>query len=100
MKILIVLAMLITFGLVQGDAPAADPADAEREAIIRPALDYAESWYEGNPEKIEGALHPDLAKRIVRTDQAGRARVEHMGAMALVQAVRSGYGKNTPKEQQ
>lgn len=75
------------------------PADAE--AIKQAALDYAEGWYEGNTERMERALHPDLAKRIVSTDpRTGRSRLDNMGAMALVQGVRSGYGKNTPKEKQ
>lgn len=74
--------------------------DAERAAITRPALDYAESWYEGDAAKMERALHPDLAKRIVQTDAQGRSRLDHMGAMRLVQAVRGGGGKNTPAERQ
>ena len=90
--------LLMLFALVPTQAGA--PVPSERDAIIQPALDYAESWYEGNAERMERALHPDLAKRIVRTNAEGRSRLEHMGALQLVQGVRSGYGKNTPKEQQ
>jgi ribosomal protein S26 len=76
-------------------------AQSDAEAIKQAALDYAESWYEGNPERMERALHPDLAKRIARTDpKTGRSRLDHMGALQLVQGVRAGYGKNTPKEKQ
>jgi hypothetical protein len=74
---------------------------AEQAAIKQTALDYIEGWYEGNAERMERALHPDLAKRIVRTDpKSGRSRLDQMSAMGLVQGVRSGYGKNTPKEKQ
>jgi hypothetical protein len=70
-------------------------------AIKQAALDYIEGWYEGSAERMERALHPDLAKRIVRTDpKSGRSRLEQMSAMGLVQGVRAGYGKNTPKEKQ
>lgn len=70
-------------------------------AIKQAALDYIEGWYEGNAERMERALSPDLAKRIVRTDpKSGRSRLEQMSAMGLVQGVRAGYGKNTPKEKQ
>jgi hypothetical protein len=70
-------------------------------AIKQAALDYIEGWYEGNAERMERALHPDLAKRIVRTDpKSGRSRLEQMSAMGLVQGVRAGYGKSTPKEKQ
>jgi hypothetical protein len=76
-------------------------SEAELAAIKQTALDYCESWYEGNPEKMERALHPDLAKRIVRTDaKSNRSRLDQMSAMGLMQGVRSGFGKNTPKEKQ
>jgi hypothetical protein len=49
---------------------------------------------------MERALHPDLAKRIVRNSPEGRSRLDHMSAMTLVQIIRMGSGKNTPKDQQ
>ncbi|MEO5859289.1 MAG: nuclear transport factor 2 family protein [Pyrinomonadaceae bacterium] len=75
-------------------------ADAEREAIKRTALNYAEGWYEGNADKMESALSPDLAKRIARTNAQNQTRLDHMTAMALVQGTRGGFGKQTPKEEQ
>ncbi len=69
---------------------------ADSAAIKKAALDYVEGWYEANPERMERALHPELAKRIVRTDQNGRSRLEQMSAMTLVQGVKRGGGKNTP----
>lgn len=77
---------------------AQSPADAA--AIKQTALDYIEGWYEGNAERMERALHPDLAKRIVQTDANGRSRLGQMSAMSLVQGTRNGGGKNTAKENQ
>jgi hypothetical protein len=75
------------------------PRDADRAAIERAALDYIEGWYEGNAERMERSLHPELAKRIVRTDPAtGRSRLDQMSAMTLVQGTRTGYGKKTPED--
>lgn len=74
--------------------------DADREAIKRTALNYAEGWYEGNAEKMESALSADLAKRIVRTNPQGQSGLGQMTAMTLVQATRGGSGKDTPKDQQ
>ena len=74
--------------------------DADREAITQTALDYVEGWYEGNAERMERALHPDLAKRVVFTDDKGRSRLDQMSAMGLVQGVKRGGGKDTPKERQ
>ena len=78
----------------------AQTSDADREAIKATALDYIEGWYEGNAERMERALHPDLAKRIVRTNDRGQSMLGQMSAMSLVQGVRNGGGKNTPKEKQ
>jgi hypothetical protein len=78
----------------------ATPADADREAIKATALDYVEGWYEGNAERMERALHPDLAKRIVRTNEKGQSGLGQMSAMGLVQGVKRGGGKDTPKDQQ
>lgn len=74
--------------------------DADRDAIKRTALNYAEGWYEGNAEKMESALSPDLAKRIVRTNPQGQSGLGQMTAMTLVQGTRGGSGKQTPKEEQ
>lgn len=75
-------------------------ADADREAIKRTALNYAEGWYEGNADKMESSLHPDLAKRIARTNDKGQTRLDQMSAMSLVQGTRTGFGKQTAKEEQ
>ena len=80
------------------EAHGQNPADAA--AIKQTALDYIEGWYEGNPERMERALHPELAKRIVRTNPEGNSRLDQMSAMTLVRGTRSGGGKNTPKERQ
>ncbi len=74
---------------------------ADSSAIRATALDYVEGWYEGNPERMSRALHPELVKRIVVTDTATkRTIVENMGASALVNGTRHGWGKQTPKDRQ
>ena len=74
--------------------------DADREAIKRTALNYAEGWYEGNADKMESALSPDLAKRIARTNPQGQSSLGQMTALTLIQGTRGGSGKSTPKEEQ
>lgn len=74
--------------------------EADREAIKRTALNYAEGWYEGNADKMESSLSPDLAKRIARSNPQGQSRLDQMTAMTLVQSTRGGYGKQTPKPEQ
>jgi len=70
-------------------------------AIKATALNYIEGWYEGDAARMESALHPELAKRMILTDpKTGRSQFNHMGAMQLVQNTRRGGGSKTPKEQQ
>lgn len=69
------------------------------EAITKAVLDYGEGWYAGDAERMERALHPDLAKRALMPDpRSGRGKIDHVSAMRLVQMTRGGYGKQTPKE--
>ena len=73
----------------------------ESAAITKTALNYIEGWYEGDAARMESALHPELAKRMIYTDpKSGRSQFNHMGAMALVQGTKRGGGTQTPKEKQ
>lgn len=85
----------------QDKAPDKAPAaTSDAEQIRQTALDYIEGFYEGDAARMERALHPELAKRIVNTDQRGRSVFNHMGAMRLVQLTRVSDGKKIPKEKQ
>lgn len=76
-----------------------DSSNSDSEAIKKTALDYGQGWYEGNAERMEQALHPDLAKRVLTLDpRSGKGRVDHMSAMRLVQATRKGYGAKVPTD--
>jgi hypothetical protein len=61
-------------------------SSAEQE-ITATVLDYFEGWFEGDPERMDRALHPDLVKR-----QAGQT----MGITTkeqMVEWTRKGEGK-------
>jgi hypothetical protein len=78
---------------------AQTPADSA--AIRQTALDYIEGWYEGNAERMERALHPELAKRIVNVDpRNGRNSLGQQGALTLINNTKAGYGRETPVGQQ
>lgn len=95
-RVLVVISLVVLGGALA----AFGQADADRDAIKRAALNYAEGWYEGNADKMESALHPDLAKRIVRTNDKGQSSLSPLSALGLVQGTRSGFGKNTPAAEQ
>ena len=96
MKVKLLLPLLLI--ALASTASAQSPTDTA--AIKQAALDYIEGWYEGSSERMERAVHPELAKRIVRTNAEGRSRLDQMGAMTLVNGTRGGGGKDTPKDRQ
>ena len=81
--------------------PAALPAQtaADSAGIRQTALDYIDGWYTGDGARMERALHPELAKRIVRTNDQGRSQLGQQSAMTLVIGTRAGGGKDTPVAQ-
>ena len=62
MKTHLLVLALAALPFVQ--AHAQSPADSA--GIRQAALDYIEGYYEGDGARMERALHPELAKRIVR----------------------------------
>lgn len=101
MRKLYLLLVLLLMALASAAHAQSTVPNADAAAIRQTALDYIEGWYEGNPERMERALHPELAKRIVRTNpQNNQSRLDQMSAMSLVQGTRRGGGRNTPKERQ
>lgn len=92
-----VLPILAVYFFAAGD-PA--PSTSEHEALKKTALDYVEGWYNGDATRMERALHPDLAKRVLSVDpRSNKGRVEHMSAMTLVQATRKRADKPTPENE-
>jgi hypothetical protein len=96
--------LILVVGLIfcaSGVEAQTSVSETDKAAIKQTALDYIEGWYEGNAERMERALHPELAKRIVRTNpQNGQSRLDQMSALTLVQGTRRGGGKQTPKDKQ
>jgi hypothetical protein len=101
MRILSILLAVTVLGYFSETRAQTAISAADAAAIKQTALDYIEGWYEGNAERMERAVHPELAKRIVRTTQPnGASRLDQMGAMTLVQGTRKGYGTKIPKDKQ
>lgn len=78
--------------------PAQLPAQtaADSSAIRATALDYIEGWYEGDAERMERAVHPDLAKRIVFRFSDGD-EITETDAKALIKQTERGGGSGTPE---
>jgi hypothetical protein len=82
----ITLSTLVLIGLAPslGAQTAADTA-----AIRATALDYIDGWYTNNASRMERALHPKLAKRMVWADSAGKSHVMDLTALELIQGTRA-----------
>jgi len=94
------LLIAFTFLIISTAVAQTSPTD-DNAAITKTALNYIEGWYEADAARMESALHPELAKRMIYTDpKTGRSQFNHMGAMAGVEGTRRGGGNKTPKERQ
>ena len=92
------LAIAMT-ALAATAAGAGAQTAADSAAIRATALDYIDGWYTGDAARMERALHPELAKRIVQTNPAnGRSSLGQMSALTLINGVRNGGGTKTPQE--
>ncbi len=90
------LALMVLMTAAASDAAAQSAADSA--AIVQTALDYIEGWYSGDAERMQRALHPELAKRIVVTDATtNKSSLREMGAEELVEGTRSGIRYPDPE---
>lgn len=94
---IVVLSLLVGF-----PAAAQERATLEQDkaGIERAALDYIAGWYEGNVERMEKALHPDLVKRYLRALPTGREVSVSLTKNSMVEMTRAGGGSRSPKEVQ
>jgi len=78
---------------------AEETTEADRAAIEQTALDYVDGFYEGSPERLERALHPNLQKVTIRQLPNGRELLDFNGAACnLKEYAASGLGKKPAAE--
>lgn len=58
-------------------------------SIERAVLDYFEGWFDGDAERMERALHPELAKRTFRGGE-----LETITAAEMIEATADGVGRS------
>jgi len=89
MKALLTISMLGAV-LLFGREPSANAQTAADSAAIRAtAVDYIQGWYTNNSARMERALHPHLAKRLVWADSSGRSHLVDLTALELIQGTKS-----------
>jgi hypothetical protein len=60
----------------------------DKALIAEAALDYIEGWFEGDAERMERAVHPELVKR-----RLNDGRLEAFTARQMIDATATGKGK-------
>ena len=65
---------------------------AQREAVIATVSDYAEGWFDGDPERMERALHSGLAKCCRGVEGDDPDALETLTKDDMVTATREGVG--------
>ena len=94
----ILIAVAVFLGFLSLVPQTAD--EATRAAVRQAALDYIEGWFEGNAERMDRALHPQLAKRLVAVNpQTGQERFTHLTKEQMVNFTKQGGGSRVPADQ-
>jgi hypothetical protein len=89
---------LVAAGVIIGATALQAQTAADSSAIVATALDYIDGFYTSDGARMERALHPDLAKRIVGDPAGPVSRLQNMTAEQLVQATASGSAAGIPDE--
>ena len=70
----------------------ADSGD-EIADIKKTAIDYMESWYQGDTKRMKASLHKNLAKRSLRSFPSGKKDLRHTKRSEMVMYTGGGYGE-------
>lgn len=82
-------AWLVCLALVGLARSACAQSAADSAAIRTTALDYIDGWYTNDAVRMERALHPHLAKRLVYVDSSGHSHLVDLTALELVQGTKA-----------
>ncbi len=98
-KCLAIAFSLAILGLASLIASPGPTDEAEQTAIRKAALDYIEGWFEGNAERMDRALHPQLAKRLLEVvSQTGQERFTNLTKDQMVEFTKRGGGSRVPAD--
>lgn len=98
-KGLAIAVSLAILGFAPSVASSSPTDEVENAAIRQAALDYIEGWFEGNAERMDRALHPQLAKRLLEiVSQTGQEKFTHLTKDQMVEFTRRGGGSRVPAD--
>ena len=73
-------------------APTIEASLDDREAIRRAIDDYLQGWFDADPERMAGAIHPRLAKFAVAVDRDRSAELDVSTFDEMVELTARGAG--------
>jgi len=91
------LASIAAVGMINAASGQAQTA-ADSSAIVATALDYIDGFYTSDAARMERALHPELAKRIVVDPAGPESRLQNMSAQQLIDATAGGGAARIPDD--
>src|SRR5215216_2682168 len=75
------------------ETPATPPASAADIAAVEACVrDYAESWFEGDADRMAGALHPQLVKRAFGQGPDHAPVLDETSCDEMIEGARHGFG--------
>ena len=90
--------IILAGAVLAAAAPAGAQSAADSAAVVATALDYIDGFYTSDAARMEGALHAELAKRIVGNPAGPDSRLQNMTAEQLVQATAMDGAAGIPEE--
>ena len=91
---LFLIMLVVTAGIAQDQK--SDPVST---AIAETALDYADGFYSGAPERMERAIHPDLNKvSVVKLNPAAKSALQYSTYSGLIEMTRAKLGFRDPEK--
>jgi hypothetical protein len=90
------IAIIMGIGLTIGVAQVQKTGDT-LSAITETALDYADGFYSGAPERMERAIHPDLNKvTVVKLSPATKPSLQYSTYSGLIELTQAKIGFRDP----
>ena len=73
--------------------------EADKVSVMETALDYIEGWYSGDAERMDKALHKDLAKRGIMVNKStGKTGIMPATKEQMVAWTKAGSGKKAKEK--
>src|SRR6056297_2663840 len=78
------VSLLVLIGVLVSFNQLFSQTKEDSTGIEKACLDYIEGYYEADAERVAKAIHPELAKRVIRKGKGGNELISHTGYTTLI----------------